>query len=396
MANLNQRLIYFLLFLLPWQTRLILRPGLLNSAIWEYGHLGIFATEILLWLIIIWRWPRFFDQLRRQRIGLTLSASLAVFYLFTSADKWLTLQILAHYFAALSLFLILKDLSSAEKRLAIGAFVAGVTFQAILGIWQFLTQSTLGNHWLGLVAHPAWLAGTAVIENTAGRFLRAYGGLPHPNILGGYLVVSLMLLLTVFGRHYRPGLVWVLYFIQLSALFFTFSRGAWLALAVFLLIFLWQDQRPRWLAAAALVFVFYGWLFSPLLDSRLMGIGRLETISKNERLTQYSEAWSLVKQAPFFGTGPGLYTLAWHNLRPDQPVWALQPVHNIFVLALAEWGIVGLALLGLAIVPITKGALANTKVPLVIALVILGLFDHYLLSLWSGLILTATTLGLRK
>src|SRR3989344_3346330 len=41
------------LFLLPWQTRYIWQYGELNSGYWEYGTFSIYATEILLWIILI-------------------------------------------------------------------------------------------------------------------------------------------------------------------------------------------------------------------------------------------------------------------------------------------------------------------------------------------------------
>jgi len=413
MAKLNQRLIYLLLFLLPWQTRLLLRPGSLNSAVWpamrsfseawEYGHLGIFATEILLWLIVIVAvfkrkisWQFSLKKILWSSAGFLLIG----YYFFVSPDRLLTFQTLAHYAAAAALFWLLKILGTAEKRLAILSFVLGVTLQAALGIGQFLTQSTFGNRWLGLVAHPSWLPGAAVLENSAGRWLRAYGGLPHPNILAGYLVISLILNIFLlsnivksdFTRQGWRLLLWCAYLLQIAALFFTFSRSAWLGLAVALIILVWRQKQKQLAISALLVFVFFGLLFYPLVTSRITATDRLEVASKNERLSQYGEAWSLVKQAPLFGTGPGFYTLARHNLQPDKPVWAVQPIHNIFVLALAEWGIIGLI-----IFLFTMGIFVSakfTKMPIVVVLVILGLLDHYLLSLWSGNLLLVVILGL--
>jgi len=59
-------LLGFLLFLLPWQTIWIYQEKFLNGAKWEYGTLGLYATEILLWLcallFIIW----FYKQQKLQ------------------------------------------------------------------------------------------------------------------------------------------------------------------------------------------------------------------------------------------------------------------------------------------------------------------------------------------
>ena len=54
-------LIYLFLFLLPWQTRLILRHGVLNNGNWEYGIVGVYGTELILWfLMLVYVWRRIF------------------------------------------------------------------------------------------------------------------------------------------------------------------------------------------------------------------------------------------------------------------------------------------------------------------------------------------------
>src|SRR3990167_6847513 len=64
-TNLERSLSYCLvalLFLLPWQTIWLTKERFLNGVKWEYGTLGVYATEILLWtcaiLFIFWYWPR--------------------------------------------------------------------------------------------------------------------------------------------------------------------------------------------------------------------------------------------------------------------------------------------------------------------------------------------------
>src|SRR3989344_9423215 len=49
---INYLLLLFL-FLLPWQTRWIYQPAMLNGGFWEYGTQSFYGTEILLWLIVI-------------------------------------------------------------------------------------------------------------------------------------------------------------------------------------------------------------------------------------------------------------------------------------------------------------------------------------------------------
>src|SRR3989339_1154122 len=56
LMSLNKTINYLLLlflFLLPWQSRIVYERGYLNGGYWEYGSLSLFATEILLWLIVV-------------------------------------------------------------------------------------------------------------------------------------------------------------------------------------------------------------------------------------------------------------------------------------------------------------------------------------------------------
>ena len=96
--------------------------------------------------------------------------------------------------AFLLFFMIAAQTMTYGLRLTAYGFISGTLIQSILGIWQFLTQSTFSSTLLGLTAHPAWAAGTSIVSTiNEGRWLRTYGAFPHPNMLGGYLVMSLII-----------------------------------------------------------------------------------------------------------------------------------------------------------------------------------------------------------
>src|SRR3990167_11494216 len=42
---------YAVIFLLPWQTRLIIEQGLINGQPWEYGTISLYATDIVIMLL---------------------------------------------------------------------------------------------------------------------------------------------------------------------------------------------------------------------------------------------------------------------------------------------------------------------------------------------------------
>jgi hypothetical protein len=68
-------------------------------------------------------------------------------------------------------------------------------FQAIIGIVQFFKQSSIGLFWLKESLISPSLPGVAKVVFDGHKFIRAYGLFPHPNILAGFLVFSIILTL---------------------------------------------------------------------------------------------------------------------------------------------------------------------------------------------------------
>jgi len=209
-----------LLFLLPWQTIWIYKEGILNGVKWQYGTLGFYATEILLWLcavlFLIWYLKKIKLRVTSYELRITKEkiflASLLIFLLYALASKYWALDMLVAEQSSLRLMeatilfllILVGPLNFRESTIY---FIAGAAVQSLLGIWQFLTQTTFAYKWLGLASHPVFEAGTSIISNTDGRWLRAYGAFPHPNILGGYLVISLILTTLLFLKSDKQNLL---------------------------------------------------------------------------------------------------------------------------------------------------------------------------------------------
>lgn len=72
------------------------------------------------------------------------------------------------------------------------AMVIGGTFQAFLGIGQFIRQSSLGLTFLQESQFVPFQAGIAKVILGGELFIRAYGLLPHPNVLAGFLGLTML------------------------------------------------------------------------------------------------------------------------------------------------------------------------------------------------------------
>lgn len=426
-TQLRTWLLGLFLFLLPWQTRWIFRPAEIGGAHWEYGTIGIYATELLFLIIILLDVKKLIIQFARivhwRWVG---GAFLAFVFLSMawSASPLVTFFATLHLLEAALLIFILASLPSGSFGMFASAFVLGAVVQAGLGLAQIALQWVHPSTVLGIALHDPIVAGTAVVETVGGRFLRAYGGLPHPNILGGYLTVAVLVLISLI-REVRNRTLWVILLlgaaILLGALFLTFSRSAWIALGVGVVaaavtMYLrsrveFHDPVVRWrigslaLLAVCILAVF-GFAFRDVVIARWSGAGRLETISREERLHGVRDAWELVRARPIVGWGAGMFTRVLADQTPGKPAWTYQPVHSVPLLVLAELGAVGIIVLLVALFGlwrllvrwwyigsrdsrIRSAALAGA----VLGMLTIAIFDHYLWSLYAGNMLAGVTLG---
>jgi O-antigen ligase len=348
----------------------------------------------------------FFWQERTWLFALCALASLSVFW---SLDWHTSFYIALHLWLAFCLYLSLRDTPGMWRPFAIGS-VAALVFQAIVGIWQFISQSTtftmaLGLDWPGNLV-PA-MSGASVVQLAEGtRILRAYGTFPHPNLLGGWIMTSLAALLTLIlipSKGRAPALT--LFAAGLVLLVLTFSRSAWLGFATLsaVILFHWKQFERKALfdvlAVGLICLIALAFPLQNLFATRLTNSQvKTEQVSNFTRLWLIQRTWELIQQKPLLGVGIGSYTLALSRHVAD--FYDIEPVHNIPLLVWSELGLGGLvALAGLSI-SVGVGAikarslLAIVFLAALVGLFVISLFDHYLWTLAPGRLLFTSVLGL--
>jgi O-antigen ligase len=426
-TKISQFALYLLAFFVSFQTRLIITPGELAGEYFEYGTMSPYVADVLLFalfcLFIIYGFVaknfQFFRQ-RRIRLGRTIfnfqlisnfkflisnlynknrvffALGVSLFLLIlTSAisvvgaeDRMLAVYRLGWIFEGVFLFFLVVFLNYNTLRFFFFLGL-GLSVQAGIAVWQFFSQSDFSSKWLGMALHKAEELGVSVIEvsnpgELPERWLRAYGALPHPNILGAVMAVAglfcLYFLLSqcylVFspdkaleGKKGAPGIFskqlpaigLIFFFIALLA---SFSRSAWLGfIAGYAIIFIGAIFRKNLLARKVMLettlilglifFAFFG-LYGDLIAVRIKGEGRLENRSITERISSSKEAWEIIKLSPLIGVGVGNYSLAQLSSQRSEIrnqkleirnfyAWDFQPVHNAFLLIWAESGIFALS-----------------------------------------------------
>ena len=417
----RDRLTLLLIALLPWQARLILKPGSLLGIPWEQGTIAFFALDGL--LVIALTLHLLTVVTTREAFGrgiplwLKLAALLPLFALVSAfgagepAAAWMaSARLLEGFLLACLIWVSRVPLASLLK-----AFVLGTALSAAFGLWQFFTQTSFAVTWLGISAHPPQDAGVSVVENTFGRLLRAYGTLPHPNVLGGYAAAGLLACMALVSqeRRQRPAL-FAAALVLGATLVASSSRSAWIAfvLASATALILARAVRakealrriaPAFLAAlggaaCALLFAL------PMLTTRVSLQGRLETRSISERAASLTRGAEVFERFPSTGVGIGNYLPAAAEIRPvPEDLYSLQPPHFVPLLVGAELGLLGLAALlafvfawGVSAFRFLRQAVSSPAamagaLPLVIAAV--AAFDHYPFDLFAGTMLTGVCFG---
>lgn len=300
----------------------------------------------------------------------------------------------------------------APRWLAIGLVAAAVP-ESLLAIGQSRAQA-------GLLP-PGWFpwlppadpeaAGAPVILDGGQRLLRAFGTLSHPNVLGGYLALTLVLLPSLVYRQPfhrvatasgaaaprlasgRRALAAVAALLLVAGLFVTYSRAAWAAVLVGAATWclLARQRWVRFLPVAAGALALGLVLMAPnAVRGRLLPTpeNTLELRSAYERLWLIDLSRQLLARHPLWGTGIGnTSAAAQQELQPLSPP---DRVHLVPLLVVVETGLPGAAALVLG-----AGGLIlhlrhlspperRPRLAALVALTTLAVADHYLWSLPAG------------
>lgn len=417
-------LLQIFLFVFPWQTVFIIREEYLGGVKLEYSAILMYATEGLLWLTVFvflwWYWQQASERVKTERWHMTRDRwfvlGVLVFVLYTygsiawAGNTAVALQQALHLLEAILVWFVLL-LGPLSFRGALQAIMLGSILPSVLGIYQFLHQEVVGSTLLGVSSQVVSDAGTSVVVGeTLGRWLRAYGPFSHPNVFGGYLLLSIVSVMVyvrrhvaneiLTGRHLRTDHVLpvVVLVLNIFALVFSFSRSAWLGALMLGVIVVSESVRQRqWLYRRVAV---YGLLTTvvaialvfPLLQNRVVGTSVAETRAVIERVELIGQAMKLHQQHRLLGVGVGNYTIEARSVYPDVLPWAYQPVHNIPLLLLVELGLVGIGLICLVCWLGIRAFLSWSylKCSAWFAVLLPALFlDHYLYTSWVGLSIAA-------
>ncbi len=284
------------------------------------------------------------------------------------------------YFVVIQVVRTRAQLVQLVQALILAGGAAGATALAI-----YLLPRNTQVQLLSALRPLGYPSGPDVLRTIPGtETLRAIGTSIDPNLLGGLLMMAAAITVgqVLAPRPLLPRL-WLVGLggAQIGALALTYSRAAWVGLAVAVLYLATFRYRRAWVVAAlaglVLVFVPQG---NAVLTRFLEAFGGRDPATAL-RLVEYHTASELIGQYPWFGVGFGT----------GPNVELFLGVSSLYLLIAEEMGLVGLAVflatVGLLFVhglralarlsdPRDQGLALALQVSLAAALAS-GLFDHY-------------------
>jgi O-antigen ligase len=199
------------------------------------------------------------------------------------------------------------------------------------------------------------LIGVAALLACAGlsQYLYGYGDIDrrirgpfsHYMTFSGFLLVADLLLLAsmVYAGRWRSPWRWAALAVINVALIGSYTRGAWLALAVTLTVLVLL-RAPRLLLLYAPAAVLLVALAPVPLLHRVVSITDLRDPSNYDRLCMLEAGLAMVRERPLFGLGPELVERRYAIYRsPSAPRYEVPHLHNNLVQLAAERGLPAMA-----------------------------------------------------
>jgi O-antigen ligase len=435
MYRVERILFYLLILLIPTQFGKHFWPDftIVSGIRIDYLSPIIYLTDILLFVLfgfVISRWIRTETKSKRKSQNLKLQFKNQKFLLIGGLGMLLffcniifssrpllsiygTVKLTEFVFLGVYVAKTIKYQTQLQ-RIALVLAISSL-FESFLAIAQYLHQGSLNGifYFLGERTFTGMTPGIANVSIEGVLVLRPYGTFSHPNVLAGYLLISMIIIWSFFAsKMNRWFKILSISSLLLSsiALLLTFSRISILLWILLLLVVLWQVLSRSFNSLYA-KFAFISLAFLVLFSIGATPLGQevftrftqssFSDESVTERTELLSTAFTMIRQHPIFGVGLYNFIPAMAPLQKPLPLGLyLQPVHNIFVLVAAETGLVGLGLfmwlLIATIQRITSSELRIKSAYYVLILIILltGTFDHYWLTLQQGQLLFALVLGM--
>ena len=287
-----------------------------------------------------------------------LIAIIFSLWFFGKEKKYLILY--AKYFIPILIIftgLILSVIANKNLYAGLGAIKGWFVFPIIFAIIFFdaikkdeilLKKSLLALFFSGVAISTAGVVykflGILTYDNRLNAFWDS------PNQLAMFLAIPFLigLFFTQQEREVKKKRLYVSGVVLIGlGLLYTFSYGAWLAIAVAVFLIFWLEyskkEQKKYLAISILIFAIFISLASVYKYKSIANLGERSSLAS--RLMIWKSAGIMIENNSLFGIGPGNFQekyLEYQKYFPPYLEWSAPQPHNIFFAFWLESGFVGL------------------------------------------------------
>ncbi|MGV3631331.1 MAG: O-antigen ligase family protein [Bacteroidota bacterium] len=282
------------------------------------------------------------------------------FYLF-----WVLLTSITSSNPVVSLKFLLAKLWFIVPVLLYGSLVFQRRRNILIFLWLFIAGMTIAMLYT-LFVHASYQFGEKEGHWVMNPLFKDH------TIYGALVAFILPLVVGLYFSKKQPPIVQfiliVIFVINLTALYFSYTRAAWLSIIIALIVMALIRFRIKfsWIAAAAAVaglVVFFSWTAiqqslernnaehtTEEFGERLESVSNVTTDASNlERLNRWSCAIDMFEERPFFGFGPGTYAFEYARFQEPENLTIISTnfgdggnAHSEYLGPMAEMGVLGL------------------------------------------------------
>ncbi|MCB9771034.1 MAG: O-antigen ligase family protein [Candidatus Omnitrophica bacterium] len=341
-------LFYALILFLPYSKAVIETAVVTSSVLWIIKH------TLMLWELRVLKksqnafiadlWQSFRPASSPLNYGIAFFLLACIFSLVGSVIPGQslrgfltkTIEWFAVYLIVVEVFISQRQVYKALCIFVITSFIVGLDSVAQL-------------HWL----HRDIFFDRALIEG-----YRVTAAFDHSNVLGGFLVVAILVLIGLFfaGRDkvVRKIFIAAVFALLIWTLFHTFSRGAWMGATIAMLFFVVIVVGAKVRPVLRNILIILAIVIASLSAGQSFELKKQRNLVSNDietaqwRLALWRESLFLIKERPFFGHGLNTFMSVMEKslITTKNPLangFSASYAHNCFLQIAVEVGIFGLS-----------------------------------------------------
>jgi len=387
---IRKGLFFLLLLILPFQLGKHFFPSFsyLQGVRVDYLSPTIYLIDVLVFLLSI-------SNLK----GLILFFRKKIFFhifllllinIFFSQSKYLSLYGLLRIMEFFILiFLGKKVIKYLSPKVIVLSFLSSGLIELFLCLLQFYNKSSIQGlfYFIGERLFTLNTPGIAKATIKGIEFLRPYGSFSHPNSMAGFYLLIYFFVLTykkinrfIFLKYFSLSIFTLIVFISFSKV----------AIVTFLIV-----NTTYWVLNTKIKCLpcKIARILIPMIISLVFLQAMTDPLTIQKRIELLKNSWAIIFNHPFFGTGVNGYLLAQSQIKSNFYLFFNQPVHNIYLLLISEFGLVSSSLILYLNRKLLNGFKKNS--PLILsAVMITGLFDHYWITLVQNFYLIAVVFSI--